>query len=472
MDNHPNSTRPFAPLVFIGLGLGWAAEEIVTLCASRLLVEELGLSAPLYLIYLPLFAFFGLLFAASKPIDRILEKPATSSIILGLGMLGILIIALMPHRAVCTIAGTVLFAASTASINVLWFVAFTALPLNLVRKAVLFTALITALGTFLWSLPDTALLVVAFVALGGSVLCYERVHAKWKPSSVRLSTAKPQHIDLSPRRLSAILGVCIIMMGFGFLQYTVYQFTPPAMPWSETISHVLSLALLGVSLYLARGAEFSFGAKLATTLTLFSFVLLAVSRDAMGVSVLLAAGVEGMLELIVLLALVEYAKRSSRSPFFIGGIWMMLTGLMQWLGCLLSLAEHAALPSLSYSMFGLAIVALLIVDAVWLLNDTTVTAFLWEQKPSESTALPDRTPFEDRAAAVARAHKLTARETEVMELFAKGRSATYIAESFCVSNNTVRSHILHLYAKCDVHSRQELITLIDGWPDDSGPLSH
>ena len=36
-------------------------------------------------------------------------------------------------------------------------------------------------------------------------------------------------------------------------------------------------------------------------------------------------------------------------------------------------------------------------------------------------------------------------------------------EMFCVSNNTVRSHILHLYAKCDVHSRQELITLIDEW---------
>ena len=64
---------------------------------------------------------------------------------------------------------------------------------------------------------------------------------------------------------------------------------------------------------------------------------------------------------------------------------------------------------------------------------------------------------------MAEAFALTARETEVMALFAKGRSSSFIAEEFCVSNNTIRSHILHLYAKCDVHSRQELITLIDAW---------
>ena len=49
----------------------------------------------------------------------------------------------------------------------------------------------------------------------------------------------------------------------------------------------------------------------------------------------------------------------------------------------------------------------------------------------------------------------------MLRLFAAGRSAAFIAELQFVTTNTVRSHIKHIYGKCDVHSRQELITLIE-----------
>ena len=47
-----------------------------------------------------------------------------------------------------------------------------------------------------------------------------------------------------------------------------------------------------------------------------------------------------------------------------------------------------------------------------------------------------------------------------MELICKGRSKGYIAESLCISENTVRSHARHLYAKVGVHSKQELLDLL------------
>lgn len=55
---------------------------------------------------------------------------------------------------------------------------------------------------------------------------------------------------------------------------------------------------------------------------------------------------------------------------------------------------------------------------------------------------------------------LTRREREVFAHLAKGRSAPYIAEVYQVSENTVRSHIKHIYTKLDVHSRQELLSFI------------
>ena len=55
---------------------------------------------------------------------------------------------------------------------------------------------------------------------------------------------------------------------------------------------------------------------------------------------------------------------------------------------------------------------------------------------------------------------LTAREVEVLQLLCKGRSKSYIAESLFISENTVRSHSKHIYAKLDVHSKQEILDLI------------
>ncbi len=70
-------------------------------------------------------------------------------------------------------------------------------------------------------------------------------------------------------------------------------------------------------------------------------------------------------------------------------------------------------------------------------------------------------PYGQGVTLVAERFRLSPRETEVLRLFAAGRSAAFIAELQFVTTNTVRSHIKHIYGKCDVHSRQELITLIE-----------
>lgn len=55
---------------------------------------------------------------------------------------------------------------------------------------------------------------------------------------------------------------------------------------------------------------------------------------------------------------------------------------------------------------------------------------------------------------------LSNRELEVLELFAQGRSANWIADSLVISKNTVRAHLRAIYSKLDVHTRQDLLTLL------------
>ena len=130
----------------------------------------------------------------------------------------------------------------------------------------------------------------------------------------------------------------------------------------------------------------------------------------------------------------------------------------------------------------------LVVCAVWVFTEKRVNEFLWGASNGISDvdvqfldagegALADGGSGCDgqegfspakgeglygrKVAALAESYRLSPREVEVLELFAAGRSAAFIAELQFVTINTVRSHIKHIYSKCDVHSRQELITLIE-----------
>ena len=66
--------------------------------------------------------------------------------------------------------------------------------------------------------------------------------------------------------------------------------------------------------------------------------------------------------------------------------------------------------------------------------------------------------------------QLTEREQQVMEQISLGRSQKFIAKRMTISHNTVRTHTGNLYAKLDIHSREELIELIESEFENNAPL--
>ena len=61
--------------------------------------------------------------------------------------------------------------------------------------------------------------------------------------------------------------------------------------------------------------------------------------------------------------------------------------------------------------------------------------------------------------------EMTPRELDVMVYAYRGYSARKIAETLLVSESTVKAHLSHCYRKLGIHSKQELISLIDSYKE-------
>ena len=83
-----------------------------------------------------------------------------------------------------------------------------------------------------------------------------------------------------------------------------------------------------------------------------------------------------------------------------------------------------------------------------------------ELGPNPNSESATETDPEARIAALAAEHRLTPRETEVFALLSQGRSIPYIRDELVISRETAATHAKHIYAKLGVHSRQELIDLV------------
>lgn len=87
--------------------------------------------------------------------------------------------------------------------------------------------------------------------------------------------------------------------------------------------------------------------------------------------------------------------------------------------------------------------------------------------PDKKTALADRiaASIEERCLEISHEYGLSPRETEVITLLAQGRTRLYIQEELVLAENTVKTHISHIYKKLGVNNRQDMLDLVFGKSD-------
>lgn len=88
-----------------------------------------------------------------------------------------------------------------------------------------------------------------------------------------------------------------------------------------------------------------------------------------------------------------------------------------------------------------------------------------ELTPADESAEPQPHPAGPSVEAIyemiAEDYSLTRREAEVLPYLARGRSAKVIADALYVSENTIRTHTRRILEKTDLHSKQQVIDLIE-----------
>ncbi|MEG2533988.1 MAG: helix-turn-helix transcriptional regulator, partial [Gordonibacter sp.] len=102
------------------------------------------------------------------------------------------------------------------------------------------------------------------------------------------------------------------------------------------------------------------------------------------------------------------------------------------------------------------IVILLVLLAVSML-------FLVAPRTSNVDTWRNETPSErKRGALLGEEWGLTVRELQVVKLIGQGRTQEYCAQELSVSINTIRGHMKRIYTKLDIHSKAELIDILEG----------
>ena len=188
------------------------------------------------------------------------------------------------------------------------------------------------------------------------------------------------------------------------------------------------------------------------------------------VVVVLAFGVLPFLRNVLVLAstmfcqyfMLLYASRLVREGF--GGVartfgLVMLVGAVaSALGSLAAALVQAGpwreLPQFSWAQaLVLLAVFFVFVLAMWSVRSQSFAA---------RSTVRDRAGREGSLRLLAERHHLSAREFEVLALLVDGRSAPYIRDELLISLSTANTHIRHIYAKFDVHGRQELLDKVHG----------
>ena len=261
---------------------------------------------------------------------------------------------------------------------------------------------------------------------------------------------------------------------------------------SRTI-HQLSLILILICVLIwvfAKGGSFRFaGVWCLENIILITAIVLLVEEadDLRSLATALFLSAESFFYSFVFLTCYELGRRSKRTGIFILGIFYSCALAAMGAGRLLS-TRVAELPGGLASVLVL-MSALVIIEMVMALHLEIFKGeapLFSEVKPSYcqaasiSSSPATRTdegpasyledagkqltpvdPVADKVNQISEQAGLTPVEQQIALLIVRGRSRSYIAQELGYSENTVRNYSRSLYAKLGVHSKQNLIDLVE-----------
>lgn len=294
----------------------------------------------------------------------------------------------------------------------------------------------------------------------------------------------PQAIPASRQRGTAarIAGVCrrnlgvsfptacslaLVMFGLGYMQHCI-SFAPLTDPAGlsagaslQVVRGAAALILFAIFLLAPRRTSLAYRAGLLVVVAGFSLMPLLYGSDGFWVSGAVILAGYTTFDVLVWVIVAQAAYTGLGDPFrLVCTVRLLVSSLFCVLGGCAGIALAGIAASMPFANADAVFVGYLITVAAVLVSSSRDVWDLFDaRRPNTEVAAGGR-PFDETVDALADTWGLTNREREVFALLAVGRTQPWIAENLGISENTVGSHVRHVYIKAGVNNRQDLIDLV------------
>ena len=472
----------------IGLGLCWVMEILVVTGMTNGVPRTDEPVSFFYSIQSPSLIVCALLMMFVPRIEAFLASTRVQVGVVLLALVDLLLLFVLPRESVGVAVGVQVFSICPLVINYLWFCLLGQISSKYANQCILGTAIVQTILLPVFSALDVRL------ALPIAALCLVLTYVALRIVQVSLGSFLPDHQPTQTRvfshQMPVVVGVLILMMCATYLRMTGSELDTVNVIFMDLPGNLITVFLIIILIYIVKDTDRTVMVKVTVFFSIIAMAGMLVIKPVDAVSVQIIAGVQGMFDVIAFVALAQMTYYGFVRRGFAAGAYQLVMVVAMMLGSAFFTLGHSPLLAGYPPVVELILLTALVFAALWLLTEDRVFAFLWGRPAGEAEEAvaddsseaatndvfggiledggltahgADSAKHGDPVLEVARECGLTDRERDVLELLAKGRSSTYIAEQLVVSKNTVRSHISHIYAKCNVHSRQEIITLIDSW---------
>ena len=381
-----------------------------------------------------------------------------------IGAVGLLPVQLFPDSGVAGVVLQGLFVGvPNALLLTAWGRSFGGMSTRVSVPEVFLGSLVGALVFLVFSLTPSSPIVIAATCLlpvASAVNIEIPEHAQQKEDVQAQSLGRDEE-RASALSVKVLAGALLYGMAAGLMLPRLDGFAG-MWPSSNQVGFILYGAFLIGALTLLLSDGFGRGASLNKSYRLAVFVLMVgvllapwplLSDSALPGEAVVLAGSLGLETVLISLFLVlaEISGTDCALSFSTGFALLFIGELV---GVLAS-AGAVAVASDALASYGVVVLAgvVSLLSYVFLFTERDFDAL--SQLVSEGDSLGDV------CAHIVERFGLSNREAEVLAFALRGRTSERIAQELVISKSTVDTHLRRIYAKCDVHSRQELLDLAE-----------
>jgi DNA-binding CsgD family transcriptional regulator len=312
-----------------------------------------------------------------------------------------------------------------------------------------------------------ALLPVASGLFFISVDPIQRSYRKAQLNNVRVLGPRSRlrsYLGVSFMLLSAVV---FVMLGFGYMQHLVSfsPFVTGVMAGGVVIQvarGIAAILMFVVIVVLSGRASIVYRVGLLAMIAGFILMPLLFGSDLFWLAGAILIGGYTAFDLLVWVTFSQIAYTQSRCPLSTIAFVRLIAVFCCAAGGIISIVfVDVGDQSYRFITTGTTIVGYLVVIATVLVLSSEDIGALFGRSLAHTGSVngDERANPEERLGAWLEEFGLTARQKEIATLLACGRTQPWIAGSLMISENTVGTHVRHIYQKLDVHSRQEFIDL-------------